>query len=214
VVFAVGYRRNLVEAELDRLGWAPRPETIINERFELGSVLTVHAAADAMTRGGDILLMDADVLYDGRIARALAAGEKPVNRLLIDRNFEKGDEPVKVCLREGVVVELRKQLASDLKFDTIGESIGFFRFDQAGARQLARLVAGYVEGGRADMPHEEAVRDLLRGQCQVEVTDVTGSPWIEIDFPLDVERAARQILPRLEPLFAIGKDTQRARLSQ
>jgi choline kinase len=215
VVVAVGYRRELVEAELDSLAWMPRPETIINEHFELGSVLTVYAASDALTRGGDILLMDADVLYDGRIARALTDGEEPVNRLLIDRNFEKGDEPVKVCVREGLVIELRKQLAADLEFDTIGESIGFFRFDQAAARRLARLVAGYIEGGRAAMPHEEAVRELLREQSRaIEVTDVTGCPWIEIDFPLDVERAARQILPRLEPLFAIGKGTQRTRLSQ
>jgi len=215
VVVAVGYRRELVEAELDRLAWTPRPQIVVNERFELGSVLTVHVTAEAMTRGGDILLMDADVLYDGRIARALAAGEKPVNRLLVDRNFEKGDEPVKVCVRDGVPIELRKQLAADLKYDTIGESIGFFRFDSDGARRLASLVAGYVESGRAQLPHEEAVRDFLQEQSQIiEVTDVTGFPWIEIDFPLDVERAARQILPRLEAISGTEQNTLRGRLSQ
>jgi choline kinase len=215
VVVAVGYRRGLVEAELDRLAWTPRPRIVVNERFELGSMLTVHAAADAMTGGGDILLMDADVLYDGRIARALAAGEKPVNRLLIDRNFEKGEEPVKVCVRNGLPIELRKQLAVDLVYDTIGESIGFFRFEPGGARRLASLVAGYIESGRAQLPHEEAVRDLLKEQSRViEVTDVTGFPWIEIDFPLDVERAARQILPRLEAISEADEKTQRSRLSQ
>ena len=68
-------------------------------RFELGSVLTVHTVADALTRGGDVLLMDADVLYDERIASALAAGGGPVNRVLIDRDFEAGDEPVKLCVQ-------------------------------------------------------------------------------------------------------------------
>jgi len=28
---------------------------MLNDRYELGSVLTVHAVAEAMTRGGDIL---------------------------------------------------------------------------------------------------------------------------------------------------------------
>jgi choline kinase len=201
VAIAVGFRHELVEAELTRLSWRPRPELVINMQFELGSVLTVHAAARAMTRGGDILLMDADVLYDERILSALVAGNGPVNRLLIDRDFEAGDEPVKLCLRAGVPVELRKQLAADLKFDTIGESVGFFRFDQAGARRLAALVADYVDTGRAHMPHEEAVRDLLRERSQVlEVADVTGLPWIEIDFPNDVVRAARDVLPQLKPL--------------
>jgi choline kinase len=190
-----------VEAELDRLQWRPRPQIVLNPRYELGSVLTVHTAAEAMTRGGDVLLMDADVLYHDRIMAALVAGQKPVNRVLIDCDFEAGDEPVKVCVRAGVPMELRKQLAADLEYDTIGESVGFFRFDTAGARRLAAIVADYVGSDRAHLPHEEAVRDLLReGSQVVEVTDVTGAPWIEIDFPNDVSRAAHEVLPQLKAL--------------
>jgi choline kinase len=201
VVLALGFRHQLVEAELDRLAWAPRPEIVLNMNFELGSVLTVHSIADALTRGGDVLLMDADVLYDERILQALVAGSGPLNRLLIDRDFEAGDEPVKLCMQSGVPVELRKQLAADLKFDTIGESVGFFRFAHAGARRLADLVAGYIETGRAHMPHEEAVRDLLMERSQLfDVADVTGLPWIEIDFPIDVVRATQEILPQLQLL--------------
>ena len=201
VVLALGFRHELVEEELDRLGWSPRPQVVLNMNFELGSVLTVHNVADAMTRGGDVLLMDADVLYDERILRTLVAGSAPVNRLLIDRDFEAGDEPVKLCVQDGVPIELRKQVAADLKFDTIGESVGFFRFEQHGARRLAALVAGYTDSGRAHMPHEEAVRDLIREKSQtIEVADVTGSPWIEIDFPVDVTRAAQEVLPQLQPI--------------
>ena len=74
VVLALGFRHERVEAELDRLHWQPRPEIVLNPRFELGSVLTVHTAAEAMTRGGDVLLMDADVLYDERIAARAGGG--------------------------------------------------------------------------------------------------------------------------------------------
>jgi choline kinase len=201
VVLALGWRHELVSAELDRLEWRPRPAIVLNPRFELGSVLTVHTVAEAMTRGGDVLLMDADVLYHDRIMAALVAGERPVNRVLLDRDFEAGDEPVKLCVRDGVPVELRKQLAPDLKYDTIGESVGFFRFDNAGARRLAAIVADYVGSDRAHLPHEEAVRDLFReGSQAVEVADVTGAPWIEIDFPNDVSRAAHEVLPQLRPI--------------
>jgi choline kinase len=203
VVLALGFRHGLVATELDRLRWRPRPEIVLNSRFELGSVLTVHTVADALTRGGEVLLMDADVLYDARIAAALVAGERPVNRVLLDRDFEPGDEPVKICVRDGVPIELRKQLESDLQFDSIGESVGFFRFDEGGARRLASLVAGYVARDCGHMPHEEAVRDLVRERSHViEVADVTGAPWIEIDFPNDVTRAAREILPLLQPMTA------------
>jgi choline kinase len=206
VVVALGFRHQLVEAELDRLRWRPRPEVVLNTRFELGSVLTVHTVADALTRGGDVLLMDADVLYDGRITRALAAGARPVNRVLIDRDFETGDEPVKVCVRDGVPIELRKRLASDLRYDIIGESVGFFRFDEGAARRLASIVAGYVAENREHLPHEEAVRDLFLERSHIiEVADVTGAPWIEIDFPDDVDRATKEVLPVLQPLTGVGR---------
>ena len=197
IVLAVGFRRELIEAELDRLDW--QPSLVMNERFDLGSMLTVHRVADAMTRGGDVLLMDADVLYHERIMALLVEGVRPVNRLLIDRNFAPGEEPVKVCVHSGKPIELRKQLPPGLQYDIIGESVGFFRLDESAARRLAELVAGYIEHSRGDMPHEEAVRDLIQERSHAfEVADVTGVPWIEIDFAADVLRAEHEVLPRLE----------------
>ena len=76
VVLALGWRHELVSAELDRIDWQPRPGIVLNPRYELGSVLTVHTVAEAMTRGGDVLLMDADVLYHDRIMAALTAGSR------------------------------------------------------------------------------------------------------------------------------------------
>jgi len=203
VVLALGFQPGQVDAELKRIGWPHPVETVLNSRFDLGSVLTVHCVADALTRGGDVLLMDADVLYDERVLAPLVAGDAPTNRLLIDRDFETGDEPVKLCLRDGVPVELRKQLAVGLQYDTIGESVGFFRFNEATAKRFADIVADYVDSGRANLPHEEAVRDLLleRG-AGFDTADVTGAPWIEIDFPNDVERAAQQVLPQLRPIVS------------
>jgi choline kinase len=204
IVLGLGFRHELVEAELTRLRWLPRPAVVLNEGYELGSVLTVHTVAESLTRGGDVLLMDADVLYDRRIAAALVAGKHPVNRILIDRDFEVGDEPVKVCVRAGVPIELRKRVAADLQFDTIGESVGFFRLACPGARRLAELVAGYVAKDGGTMPHEEAVRDLILERSHaIEVSDITGAPWIEIDFPNDVMRAAKDVLPQLMPLTGV-----------
>jgi len=205
IVLVLGFRHEMVEAELDRLHWLPRPEIVLNPRFELGSMRSVHTVADSLTRGGEVLLMDADVLYDARIAKALVAGERPVNRILIDRDFEMGDEPVKVCVRDGVPVEFRKQVASDLEFDIIGESVGFFRFDAAGAARLAALVAESVAADGGVKPHEEALRDLiLERSLSIEISDVTGAPWIEIDFPTDLVRAADDVLPLLQPLTGVN----------
>jgi choline kinase len=201
VVIGVGFRHELIEAEIARLRWNPRPEIVRNPDFDQGSISTVHALATPLTTAPEVLLMDADVLYDVRMLEALTAGHGPLNRLLIDLDFEAGDEPVKVCVRQGIPVELRKRVAPELAYDTIGESVGFFRLTAGAARRLADLVAAYMQRGDSHAPHEEAVRDLILEHRHVfEVRDVSGVPWIEIDYAADVERAARAILPSLEPL--------------
>lgn len=203
VVIAVGFEQQQIEGEVDRLGLPVPVQWVVNPRYRLGSVLTVHAAAAQLTRGGDVLLMDADVLYDERIAHALVHGGRggSANRVLLDRAFEPGDEPVKLCVKDGVPVELRKRVDPGVHYDTLGESVGFFRFTEAAAARLAAIVEDYAREGRGDQPHEEAVRDLLLERThRFEVADVTGAPWIEIDFPADVERARADILPKLIPL--------------
>jgi choline kinase len=197
VVLAVGFQPEKIVAELDRLQRRD-VEVVLNPRYELGSMLTVHATADALTRGGDVIVMDADVLYDPEIMRTLVRGHD-VDRLLIDRDFEAGDEPVKVCVANGVPVEFRKRIAAGLIYDTIGESVGFFRFREKTAARFARIVAEHIAAGRAHLPHEEAIRDLLlEGVDGLDVADVTGLSWIEIDFPEDVRRAAEEVLPQIE----------------
>src|SRR5260370_36083136 len=61
VVLALGFQPEAVRAELERINWPHTVETLLNPRFDLGSVLTVHTVAEALTRGGDGLLMVADV---------------------------------------------------------------------------------------------------------------------------------------------------------
>ncbi len=121
------------------------------------------------------------------------------NAFLLDRELEPGDEPVKLCLRGGRPVEFRKRPDPAAgPFEVVGESVGFFRFDPDVAARLAAAVEDHVESDRLDEPHEEAIRDLVRADPEAfGVEDVTGLPWIEIDFPADLERARREVLPRL-----------------
>ena len=195
---AVGYAADQVRAELAHLPDALAAHTVFNPDYQLGSIVTVwHARAPLLT-GRDTLLMDADVLYDERMLRALVGSKRP-DCLLLDRDFQPGDEPVKVCVRDGRIVEFRKQVAPDLAFDVCGESVGFFRLSGKTCRALVARASVYLETGRGQEPHEEALRDLMleTGPGRFGVEDVTGLPWIEIDFPGDIERARLEILPQL-----------------
>lgn len=171
--------------------------TVFNPDFRLGSVLSCLAAAPALESGEEILLMDADVLCDARMVERLIASAHG-NCFLLDRDFMPGDEPVKLCVRAGRLVEFAKRLPEDLVYDAIGESVGFFRLAPAMAASLARQCRQYKRRRDVEAPHEHALRDLLLAQPQAfGYEDVTGLAWIEIDFPEDVTRANSQVLSRL-----------------
>jgi choline kinase len=200
VVVGVGYGCDQIAEAVKEFEGTARPVLVFNPDYEIGSVMTLNTLGNALECGDDVLLMDADVLYDQRMLASLEADDG-ANRLLMDRDFDAGEEPVKLCLRNGRPVELRKKIAADLAFDTQGESVGFFRFAPPQARRLAQLARNYVIRGDEHAPHEEAVRDLLLGQPEAfDTADITGLPWLEIDFPEDIERARRDVLPRLLPL--------------
>ena len=58
-----------------------------------------------------------------------------------------------------------------------------------------------IEAGRIDAPMEDAVRELIfRHPGVLRWEDITGLPWIEIDFVRDLERAREETLPRIEPV--------------
>ncbi len=111
-------------------------------------------------------------------------------------------------MKDGVPVEFRKRLAPELATTGSASRSASSASATSTARRFAAIVARYVDEGRADQPHEEAIRDLLlaepamgetRGVEGLDIADVTGLPWIEIDFPQDVTRAIDDVLPRIGP---------------
>lgn len=197
ICVVIGYQAQRVREHLERLG-AVGVSTVFNPDFASGSVISLWRADAVMRSGRDTLLMDGDVLYDRRMLEHLIASPH-ADCLLMDSEFEKGEEPVKVCLRDGRIVEFRKRLPPDLSYDRCGESVGFFRLGAATCAALAARAVDYAGGGRGAEPHEEALRDLMLDPRRPAfgVEDVTGLPWVEIDFPEDVRAAEDLILPRL-----------------
>ncbi|MFO1436033.1 MAG: hypothetical protein U1F34_06695 [Gammaproteobacteria bacterium] len=66
------------------------------------------------------------------------------------------------------------------------------------AARLARKTEEYLESGRRQEPYEEAIRDLLLATPgDFEFEDVTGIPWLELDFPEDIDRANNKVVPLL-----------------
>jgi choline kinase len=198
LTIVTGFEAGQVQRALEALK-APFPiRRIGNPRFTEGSVVSLAAAGEVLRGGADVVLMDGDVLYDPLMLRRMLAS-KAENALLVDRELEPGDEPVKLCFdARGRIVDFRKRPENPGEWH--GESVGFFRFSPATAKALADRADGYAARAPAT-EYEEAIRDLMLAEPErFGAEDVTDLAWTEIDFVEDVEKAREVVLPQLEAL--------------
>jgi len=188
ITVVIGYQAERMRTALAALDDGPAVATLLNPDFREGSVVSLWAGREVLRRGRPVILMDADVIYGAGMMERLIASRWP-GALLLDRELEPGDEPVKLCVRDGRIVDFRKQPTEPHEWH--GESVGFFRFTPGVAEELATRVEDYVATGRRMMEYEEPIRDMIMSSPgdRFGFEDISGMPWTEIDFPEDVVKA-------------------------
>ena len=194
VVVGTGYRRHLLEAEIAGIRGV---RSIYNPDFHEGNIVTLWRLAEELECDQEVILMDADVLCDVRpLARLINSDH--ANCLLLDRDVELDEEPVKVCIKDNLIVDFSKTPDPDLQPDYVGESVGFFKLSVSGAARLRQKIDALVQANERELLYEEAIRRLIREDGSfIHFEDISGLPWTEIDFAADLEHARSNILPRL-----------------
>jgi len=168
---------------------------IVNPRFHEGSLLSLKVSLPEIEDSSEpLLLMDADVLYPtGMLDRLI--GSPHGTALLLDRKFSTDDDdPMLVPVNNGRPIDFRKQWSGDAEF--VGESIGFFKIAPVDFPLLIKETRARSRGSSCTDSYDDVLRTLvLAGRFGYE--DVTGLPWIEIDFPADVIQAREQLVPAI-----------------
>jgi choline kinase len=198
LVMGVGHQADRLIKAVSDLGADGFVRTVLNPHYKKGPITTLWALREELVTDEPVILMDGDVLYDRRMMQRLI--DSPVaNCFLMDRDVEPGEEPVKVCMRDGRMVDFHKQPTE--AHDYYGEWIGFLKLSPAMAGRVPGATKPYVDSGQESSLYEVAIRDLVLADREgaFGIEDVTGLPWIEIDFMADVARAEAEILPHLEP---------------
>ena len=191
IVLVVGFAQEAIREAVAKDPHGSNVRFIVNDQFTRGSITSLWAARHQMDE--DAILMDADVLYDPRILATLIRSPRPT-ALLMDECVQQQTEECMVAARAGKVVRLSKVLPH--QFDEAGEGIGFLKIHHSHIAALLRAVQVCIEDGKLDMEYEDAMQDFF-AEVPVGYEKVGGIPWIEIDFPEDIQRATQKILPAI-----------------
>ena len=191
-VVVVGFGAEVVRAEIGAGPGGIRARFVDNPRFREGAILSLWSAEAALC--GPVLVMDADVLCGQTMIDRLVHTARD-NCFLLDASSDNTGEEQMLLVRGERVLNIVRGGAPG--YDLMGESIGFLKLSGAAAGLLRQLLAAKIGAGHTGIEHEEVYPDLLT-RVPVGFERVDGLPWTEIDFPDDVTRAEREILPRLD----------------
>lgn len=202
VVIVVGHFANTIKKKVGKKYRGIKIKYIYNPFYEAtGGAHSLWLARDEF-RGRRCLIMDGDHLIDGTLINNLINSEYK-NCLLVDNlaELELGEETV-VLGNEGIINLLAWSPAGDLskminRSECVGEAIIIIKLSPKGSRILADELDWYVKaGGSGRLEIIEPLNRLIQ-RCDVWYINTENLPWIEIDFPRDLERATNEIYPAI-----------------
>jgi choline kinase len=185
----------------------------VGERFSHLNVTCVTNAQYASTnnifslwlarnevRGGGMVLLDADILFDHRILPLLLETPSPA-ALAVKTGVELADEEIKVEIDENRrVLAIGKHVPPHKAY---GESIGIEIFSPAALEGLfAALENKVIREGKVGVFYEAAFQDWIDGGGTIAAVDIGVRAAAEIDTIDDFRMAEKEILPLL-PSFKI-----------
>ncbi|BCA55812.1 putative Sugar nucleotidyltransferase [Nitrospira sp. KM1] len=187
----VGYKQEMIRSAVASNDCGLHVQFLVNEQFHRGSISSLWIARAALD--DDTIVMDADVLFHAEILRRLVRSPHS-NALLMDESVKQTGEECMVIVEGGRVIALTKQMPA--RFDYAGEGVGFLKVKHADAAHMVASLKTFVDRELWHMEYEDGLIGFFR-DVKVGHEKIGGLPWTEIDFPDDVERASRDILPKL-----------------
>ncbi len=194
VTFVLGHLQETILSKLKKAETRFNIHYIFNKNYTRGSITSLWEARERLN--GDVIIMDADVLFHPTLLKRLLDSPQK-SCFLLEEDFVDSGEEMKLFVQEGRVVRISKK--NLLKTPVVGEGVGFLKLAGEHCPQLKKILEDFIQEGRLNVEYEEAL-DRLLSYCEVGYEGVNGLPWIEIDFMEDVQRAERDILPKLEGL--------------
>jgi choline kinase len=197
VVLVLGHARERIEEFLRAASLPFRVETVFNPRFDGTNNLVSISLAEPRCQDGFVLL-NSDVLCAPQILERIVRGTAGCV-LAVDPMRPPRDEAMKVQFARGRLAAIGKDLdphRSD------GEYLGIARLDAEGAREFFRCARHLLLQGREDAWYEAAF-GLAAATVPFGMEPTGGLPWVEIDDPIDLERA-RILIRKIDAAGAHG----------
>jgi choline kinase len=191
VVLVVGYLADVIRQALSAVPAVQSVSLVDNPQYASTNNLHSLWVAREQLRGSPFLCLHADVLFHPQILEGCLHAEHDIC-LMVDREIHQ--ETMKVAISSGTVVRIGKEIEPEA---VAGTFTGIARCSAEGGRMLLEEADALVQAGETGVYFTAAVERLAQRGLAVGFSTTDGFPWIEIDFPEELERARREVYPAI-----------------
>ena len=188
--FVVGYLKDEFPARLGN-----EHEYIFNPFYAITNDMASLWFAKDFVRGSDFVYMHSDLLYHPDILAMTVASQAEI-ALAVEETVCDG-EMMKVRVDGLDLLESSKDVPLDQAF---GEWTGIAKFTNAGWQKYLSVVEELLAEGAFNVYDTVAMNRLVQNERVIEIVPFQGLPFVEIDYPADLEKARRDVLPRLRSM--------------
>lgn len=182
-VIVTGFHKQKIEDFVKSLALPLNVEFAENPFFATTANNYSLWTAEELVRGKDILLLDADILFDHRLLPPLISSPHP-NGLIIRKTNHLEAEEIKVELDDaGNVRRIGKHVDPGV---ATGESIGIEKFDAATSEQLFETLDRRKDRNEF---YEASFQEIIDSGVRIHAIDSAGLPCMEVDTLEDLAAA-------------------------
>ena len=192
IAIVVGYEKEQIISYV-------KTKSVINQRIHFidnpafaitNNIYSLWLALD-WVRGDSFVVLNADVIFDSDILQSALRLYAPIS-MIVDPLWR--DETMKVIIEEDRVTKMSKNISRE---EFHGTYIGITVFSKSIQNQFFREMRNLIGSGRVNEFFNIAVQQLANKGIFVGVTSTEGLAWAEIDDPVDLSFAQRNVFPQL-----------------
>jgi choline kinase len=193
IAIVVGYKKEQIISHVTTRSLTnnQRIHFIENSAFAItNNIYSLWLALDWL-HGDNFVVLNADVIFDPEIMQSAVRVYAPIS-MIVDPLWR--DETMKVTIEEDRVIEMSKKISRE---EFSGTYIGITVFSKSIQKEFFRKMHKLIRCGRVDEFFNSAVQELANEGVFVGFTSTDGLAWAEIDDPVDLSFAQRNVFPQL-----------------
>jgi len=189
-VVVTGYKQHELKKHIGDLATC-----IFNPWFETTNNMTSLWFAKHWVNSEPFAYLHADLLYHPEIIYKMSKHKN--NTVMLYDSSSIGEEEMKLIVDNGNFVCSDKSIPLD---EADGEWLGINQFSAEDGALFFEMIESCLEKKNFENYDTFALNKMADAGVKLPVEDIVGLPWLEIDFPEDLDKAEKEILPQIQEI--------------